>query len=144
MRIFNIRPFSIALVTAALAACATAPQASLYTRLGGKPAIDIVVSDMVDRSAKDPRTKRTFADVKLDRLKASIADQLCQATGGPCVYKGDSMKLSHKGLGITTDEFNGLVANLIAAMDAAGVGTTEKNEVLAALGPMSKDIVEKP
>ncbi len=144
MGILSTRPFAIALVIAALAACATAPQASLYTRLGGKPAIDAVVSDMVNRSAKDPRTKRTFADVKLARLKASIADQLCQATGGPCVYKGDSMKLSHKGLGITTDEFNGLVANLIAAMDAAGVGATEKNEVLAALGPMSKDIVEKP
>jgi hemoglobin len=144
MGILRTRPFAIALVIAALAACATAPQASLYTRLGGKPAIDAVVSDMVNRSAKDPRTKRTFADVKLARLKASIADQLCQATGGPCVYKGDSMKLSHKGLGITTDEFNGLVANLIAAMDAAGVGATEKNEVLAALGPMSKDIVEKP
>ncbi len=129
---------------AALAGCTTAPPPSLYTRLGGKPAIDLVVNDFVDRNASHPRTKRTFEGVKLPPLKVLIADQICEAAGGPCVYKGDSMKLSHKGLGITTDEFNGLVDNLVGAMTQAGVGAREQQEVLSVLGPMAKDIVEKP
>lgn len=128
---------------AAIAGCATPPP-SLYTRLGGKPAIDAVVSEMIDRTAADPVTKRTFEGVKLPPLKASIAELVCQAAGGPCIYKGDSMKLSHKGLGITTAEFNGLVGHLVAVMNKYNVPAAEQKEVLGALGPMASDIIEKP
>jgi hemoglobin len=141
-------PFSRLLLglatAAALAGCATPPPPSLYTRLGGKPAIDAVVSEMIDRTAADPVTKRTFEGVKLPPLKASIADLVCQAAGGPCIYKGDSMKLSHKGLGISTAEFNGLVGHLVAVLNKYQVPAAEQKELLGALGPMAPDIIEKP
>ena len=129
---------------AMLTACATAPEPSLYTRLGGKPAIDAVVSEMIDRTAADPATRRSFDGVKLPPLKASIADQVCQAAGGPCVYKGDTMKLVHKGLGISTAEFNGLVGHLVAVLNKYQVPAREQKELLGALAPMAPDIIEKP
>lgn len=134
----------LSVLAAALTGCATPPPPSLYTRLGGKPAIDAVVSEMIDRTAADPVTKRTFEGVKLAPLKASIADQVCQATGGPCVYKGDSMKLSHKGLGISTAEFKGLVGHLVAVLNKYQVPEAEQKELLGALAPMAPDIIENP
>jgi hemoglobin len=135
---------AMALAAALLTGCATAPEPSLYTRLGGKPAIDAVVSEMIDRTAADPGTKRSFEGVKLAPVKASIADQVCQATGGPCVYKGDSMKLVHKGMGVSTAEFNGLVGHLVAVLNKYKVPAREQKELLDALGPMAPDIIEKP
>ena len=68
----------------------------------------------------------------------------CEAAGGPCKYKGKSMKDAHKGMGIATADFNALVGDLVAALDKAGVKTADKNALLGVLGPMKSDIVEKP
>jgi len=144
---FSPRHARLAIGAAALAllsACASAPEPSLYTRLGGKPAIDAVVSEMIDRTVADPVTRRSFEGVKLPPLKAHIADQVCQAAGGPCVYQGDSMKLVHKGLGISTAEFNGLVGHLVAVLNKYQVPAREQKELLNALAPMAPDIIEKP
>jgi len=80
------------LVTAALAAtlsfagCAMAPMKdqSLYTRLGGKDAITAVVDDFVGNVANDARINRRFAKTDIPHLKASLVDQICAGTGGPC------------------------------------------------------------
>ena len=47
-------------------------------------------------------------------------------TGGPCKYKGKSMKDAHKGMGISSADFGALVGDLVAALDKAGVKTADK------------------
>ncbi|HEX3203417.1 MAG TPA: hypothetical protein VHQ67_01615 [Nitrospiraceae bacterium] len=47
-------------------------------------------------------------------------------------------------MGITTGDFNALVQDLVAALDAFKVPENEKTELLGILGPMKKDIVEVP
>ena len=73
-----------------------------------------------------------------------LVDQICQASGGPCTYKGRDMKSTHRGMGITTKHFNDMVGDLVAALDTFRVGEREKKELLAALAPMKRDIVEEP
>jgi len=53
------------------------------------------------------------------------------------------MKSAHKGMDITNADFDALVGDLVASLDKFKVGDREKQELLAALGPMRKDIVEK-
>ena len=53
------------------------------------------------------------------------------------------MKTAHAGMGITDADFNALVEDLVGALDKFKVGEKEKNELLGALGPMKKDVVEK-
>jgi hemoglobin len=48
------------------------------------------------------------------------------------------------GMGITGADFNALVEDLVGALDKFKVGQMEKDQLLGALGPMKKDIVEKP
>ncbi len=118
--------------------------ASLYDRLGGKPAITAVVDDFVGRVAKDSRINGKFANADIPRLKSLLVDQICQASGGPCTYSGRDMKTAHAGMGISGDEFDALVSDLVATLNTFKVGDREKTELLGALGPMKGQIVERP
>lgn len=116
----------------------------LYERLGGKPAITAVVEDFVGRVAADHRINGKFATTDIPRLKTLLIEQICQASGGPCTYTGRSMKTTHAGMGVSNADFDALVGNLVATLNTFHVPEREKNELLGALGPMKKDIVEKP
>lgn len=126
-----------------LAACATPPTASptLYDRLGGERVVRQVATETIDRAATDPRTARSFKDVKLARVKDKLYEQFCEISGGPCKYSGDPMVEVHKGLKNTEGEFHWLVQFLRDALDHAGAGEREKNELLRLLAPLKRDIV---
>ena len=71
-----------------------------------------------------------------------LVDQICGATGGPCAYTGRNMKEAHAGMAVTEGEFNALVEDLTATLNAFNVGKPEQDELLTALGSMKADIVE--
>lgn len=120
----------------------------LYERLGGKKAIEAVVEDFVARVASDERINGFFKDAasdpkRLARLKMNLVNQICQASGGPCKYKGKDMKTAHRGMGVTEAAFGALVEDLVATLDKFKVPEAEKRELLGLLAPMKGDIVEK-
>jgi hemoglobin len=121
---------------------------SLYDRLGGKKAITAVVDEFVGRVAADKRINGFFADTAADSkrlaaFKNKLVDQICEASGGPCKYKGKDMKSAHMGMGISGGDFNALVEDLVGALDKFNVPQREKDQLLGALAPMKTDIVEK-
>ena len=118
-------------------------QTSLYDRLGGKPAIQAVVDDFIGNVAADPRINQQFASASIPRLKTMLVDQICEASGDPCKYTGQSMKVVHAGMKITDAEFNALVEDLVKSLDKFKVGAQEKSQLLAALGGMKGDIVNQ-
>ena len=142
--------FLTLIVVAVMGACTTMEpkkEASLYDRLGGKKAIKTVVNDFVDRVRSDERIKNPnvahlMETISINQLKAHLVDQICMGSGGPCKYAGRSMKETHEGLGITGDEFNHVVDDLVKTLNKYKVPEKEKQELLALLGPMQPDIVE--
>jgi hemoglobin len=126
------------------AAQAKAP--SLYKNLGGKAAITAVVDEFVARVAADARINAFFAATAADpkRLagfKAKLVAQICEASGGPCKYKGKNMKQAHAGMGVQDAHFNALVEDLVGALDKFKVAEADKAALLGVLGPMKSDIV---
>ena len=121
---------------------AEAKEKSLYDRLGGKKAITAVVDEFVANVGADKSINGFFAHTDLTHLKKMLVDQICQATGGPCKYKGKDMKTAHKGMGVGEGDFNALVGDLVKALDKFKVPEKEKGELLGALGGMKGDIVE--
>ena len=115
--------------------------ASLYDRLGGKPAITAVVDDFVGNVAADSRINGFFARTNIPRLKAQLVEQICAGSGGPCTYSGRDMRSAHAGMGVTDAHFNALVEDLVKSLDKLKVPEREKNELLGLLGPMKSDIV---
>ncbi|MDH1559797.1 group 1 truncated hemoglobin [Pseudomonas chengduensis] len=128
-----------------LAACAQqAPRDDgLYRALGEEPGIVRIVEGMLLGSARDPRIARHFLDIDIERLREKLIEQLCFESGGPCVYTGDSMEESHKGLRLTPSDFNALVEHLQDAMDAEGVPTPAQNRLLARLAPMRGQVIDR-
>jgi len=121
---------------------------SLYERLGGKDAIAKVVDAALKNISDDKRINKFFTKTvkdpkKLEALRTNLIDQICQATGGPCEYKGKDMKTAHKGMKVKEADFTAFVEDVQKAMETSGVGKTEQDEMLGALGPMKADIVEE-
>jgi hemoglobin len=132
-----------------LGACASMPSnassaPSLYKRLGGREGISLVVSDFTTIMVADPRVNERFKGLKppeVEKFKSNLADQICDATGGPCSYLGKDMKTAHAGMKITEAEWTATVENLTKALDKNNVPAGAKQELLGALGPMKGDIV---
>lgn len=137
----------VAIVTLSLTACAASapnPEASLYDRLGGKPAIEAVVNDFIDLVGQDTRIRALPKPERVPALKASLTDLVCQAAGGPCEYRGRDMKTAHAGMEIDGAQFDAVVDDLVRTLKKYEVPAREQNEILALLGPMRSDIVERP
>jgi len=119
---------------------------SLYKRLGGYDAIAAVTDDFIGRMATDKALSRFFvghSKESLGRIRQLVVDQLCAATGGPCIYIGRDMKSSHQGMGITEGDWNAAVVHLVATLDKFKVPERERKEVLGAVSGLKNDIVDQ-
>jgi hemoglobin len=135
-------------VNASMSAATVAGQEkkSLYARLGGYDAVAAVVDDFIGRLVSDKRFAKFFvghSEDSLHKIRQHIVDQFCAAAGGPCLYTGRDMKTSHKGLGITGDDWDAAANHLVATLDKFKVPKAEKDELLAFVTTLRKDIVEK-
>lgn len=117
---------------------------SLYKRFGGYDAIAAVSDDFIGRLAADKQLSRFLVGMSADsqkRLRQLVVDQLCQATGGPCIYIGRPMKTVHAGLKITESDWDLTVKHLISSLDKFKVPEREKKEFLALASTLKPDIV---
>ena len=118
---------------------------SLYERLGGYNAIAAVVDDFIGRLVTDSQLSRFFVGHGKDSkqgMRQLIVDQLCEAFGGPCIYKGRDMRTTHDGLGLSNSDWEKSVEHLVATLDKFKVPKKEKDEVLAAASGLKSQIVQ--
>lgn len=128
-----------------LTGCASPPEgdASLYQALGQQPGLTRIVEGMLLNVARDPRIVAHFDNVDIERLRDKLVEQFCIETGGPCTYTGDDLAEVHKGLNITPSDFNALVEDLIAAMDAEAVPVPTQNRLLARLARQRGQVIAR-
>lgn len=116
---------------------------TLYHDLGEKDGVERIAQYATANFLADPRIKANFDNTNMDRFEKLLSQQFCLVAGGPCDYKGRSMKDAHKALGLKNSDFNALVEDLQAAMDKADVSFAIQNRFLARLAPMQHDVVTK-
>jgi hemoglobin len=116
---------------------------TLFNDLGGQPGIEKIASNALDLYFTDPRLSHDFDNINRAFLQPRFTAYLCKVAGGPCVYKGHSMKAAHKGLAIDEARFNAVVEDMQIGMDRAGVPFRLQNRFLARLAPMEHDIVTR-
>ena len=120
---------------------------SLYTKLGGYNGIAKVIDDSAAIIFADPEIGKYFIGLgthsKL-RVRQLLVDQFCQAAGGPCVYTGRTMKLSHSGMngGLSNTEFNAFANAVSQALTQNSVNPPAKADVLAFVESLRGTIVE--
>jgi hemoglobin len=143
---FALAALALSALILPLSASAQTPPASpsLYQRLGGYDALAAVTDDFIGRLVADPKLSKFFtgvSDNSKGRIRQLVVDQLCAATGGPCIYIGRDMKTSHKGLGITEADWQSAVADLMMTLTKFKVGAAEQRDLGAALVTIKADIV---
>lgn len=118
---------------------------SLYERLGGYDALVAVADNLLPRLAGDGQLGRFWANRGEDgiqREKQLLVDFLASNAGGPMYYTGRDMLLSHKGMKISTSDWDAFISHLNATLDAFEVPEQERGEVLAFIDSTRADILE--
>ena len=132
---------AMALPTFAHAEMASGP--TLYEQLGGKPAIIMIVHDMLANVVADNRINHYFAKTNIPHLQMELVSQICELTDGPCKYTGLNMQQAHRGMNLKTADFNALVEDLQKSMNSNNVPLGLQNQLLNILAPMEPDVVHK-
>lgn len=120
---------------------------SLYDRLGGTYAIATVVDDLIERLLvndilnANPAIKEARDRVPKAGLKFRLTAMVCQATGGPEIYKGRSMHDAHKHLNITEKEWEAMASDFKISLDKFKVPEKEQKELFNIVESTKKDIV---
>jgi hemoglobin len=114
--------------------------ATLYDKIGGYGALEVIVEDFYCRVLDDDHLSGFFAGSNMNRLKGKQVEFFAAALGGPEPYTGAPVKQVHKGRGITIHHFNLLAGHLEDSLCAAGVPPETIAEILAAIAPLAADI----
>lgn len=134
-------------VCGSLSVTAQNKEKSLYERLGGVYAIATVVDDFIERLLvndvlnSNPKIREARDRVPKAGLKFQVTALVCQATGGPQVYTGRSMKESHQHLRITEREWRALGDEFKKSLDKFKVPPQEQKELFVIVESTKKDIV---
>lgn len=133
------------LTLALLVGCAQQPAKDdrLYQDLGQRAGIQRIVEGMLLNAAKDERIVERFRRVNIVLLRDRLVDKFCVVADGPCTYTGDSLAESHKGQNLSPSDFNALVENLIASMDAEKIPVPVQNRFIARLAALREEVIGK-
>ncbi|MGH7133703.1 MAG: group I truncated hemoglobin [Phycisphaerales bacterium] len=138
----------------------TAPQKTLYERLGGQAGVEALVDDMTARVIADPRVNFDRRNVSkgwlggsvkpweaspgnIERFKLHMVEFISVAAGGPAEYTGKDIRTVHKGMNITNSEFDAMVGDIKTSMERLKIGRREMRDLLAVIETTRKQVVEK-
>jgi len=113
---------------------------TIYDRIGGHEAIEVVVEDFYVRVLADGQLSGFFTGTNMNRLKGKQAEFFAAALGGPEPYTGAPMKQVHQGRGITMHHFDLVAGHLADALAAASVPSETVTGILGAIAPLAPEI----
>ncbi|MEO8657362.1 MAG: group 1 truncated hemoglobin [Bryobacteraceae bacterium] len=134
--------FVLFLLLASLALPQDKPVKTLYERIGRYDVIASIADDYLKGIRSDPQFAR-FAGRSADslvRARQLLKDQLCALTGGPCVYVGRDMATAHGGLAINDAEWAANMKYMTAALDKNRIAGSDKEDFLAVVESLRKQI----
>ena len=127
---------TIVLMTMGLLAAAVYAQESeksLYERLGAWDGIDQIVRDTIANHQNNPSISHYFEDVDTEKLAGHVTAFFAAGTGGPSKYEGRDMTSTHASMGLSNDDFDSAVADVMKAVKKNGVDEASAAEVAAIL-----------
>lgn len=114
---------------------------TLYERMGGEERMSMIVAQFVANMNTDEKLSHRFAGADMDKVRAGMTEQFCQATGGPCEYQGREMAEAHTGMDISDKEFKSARDSMRRALVVFSVPDREREEFLAVFSGMKGEIV---
>jgi hemoglobin len=116
---------------------------SLYEKVGGHDALEVVVEDFYCRVLDDDLLAGFYSGSNMRCVKARQVEFLSSILGGPAPYTGSSMRQVHEGRGITMHHFAMVAAHLADSLCAAGLHTDTITDILHAIAPLAGEIASE-
>jgi|TARA_R110000737_G_scaffold327084_3_gene341126 hemoglobin len=121
---------------------------SLFERLGGVEGITLIVDDVIEAHMINPVIKDIFTPLKahperLEKIRQHTIEFFSAGSGGPVVYKGRKMTLTHEGMDISAEEYMCVMDDIMNVLEEHGIDETSKKDVLAILWSLKEMIMGK-
>ena len=118
---------------------------SLFERLGGDAAVDLVVDNFYKKVLTDDSVNYMFAKTDMKRQANHQKKFITAALGGPNNYSGKNMRKAHqhvnRGCFPTEAHFNSIAGHLVNTLKEVGVGQDDINEVVKIVGGTKNDVI---
>jgi len=118
---------------------------TLYTRLGAYDGIAGFVDNLLPRLQADDQLGRFWQNRGNDgiaREKQLLTDYLCVNAGGPMIYTGRDMKLTHVGMGITQSDWDIFIGHAVATMEALQIPKQECDDIANFVLSLKEDVID--
>jgi hemoglobin len=102
----------------------------LYERLGGRPALEAVVTDIIELHFTEPLTKPLTQGVDKHKLIRLVTEFLCKNSGGSEAYTGRDMVAAHAHLNMTAVHFMAAGDQILRTLKKFNVPEPEIQEVM--------------
>lgn len=121
---------------------ASTPLPTLYERLGRREGITRITADLMQNHLANPLVNARYLNSEdLARVERRAVEFFCAGTGGPEVYTGKDMLATHKGMNINEQEFMSVIDDAMDALQKNGIDDDTRNEVLAVLWSMRREVM---
>jgi len=116
----------------------------LFARIGGDPAVDVVVDSFYSRVLSDPRVAGFFENTDTRHLKKMQKQFLAKAFGGPEPYTGQDLRTAHARIvadGLNDTHFRIVAAHLKDVLVNFQVDPSLIDEIMKIVGSTHDDVL---
>jgi hemoglobin len=117
-----------------------------HERLGGKPRIEKFVDQVVENHMLNPVIQARFLPYrddakKLAAIKEHVCAFLCAGTGGPEKYSGRDMRMAHRGMNISEQEYMAVLDDILNAAIKQDYDDQTRKDLLAIAYSLKGDVM---
>jgi truncated hemoglobin YjbI len=121
-----------------------ATETSLFSRLGGSPAVSAAAELFYRKVLNDPLLSSYFDDVDMERQVAKQTAFLTMALGGPNQYTGRDLRTAHAGLtGISDEHVDRVIGHLAQTLRELGARDEDIRAAGAVAGSVRDDVLNR-
>jgi hemoglobin len=124
----------------------TAPNGTLYDRLGGEAAVEAAVVSFYEKIMADELLSPFFEHLDMDAQIKKQISFMTMAFGGPSRYTGKDLRTAHAKLvagGLHDKHFDAVAEHLRLTLDELGIDATTTSEVLDIVGGTRRDVLNR-
>ena len=114
---------------------------TIYRDIGGREAVEAVVSDFYDDVLADEQLAPYFDGMDMDELRAHQVQFISAVAGGPAEYAGADMREAHDHLDLDAEDFAAVGGHLRSALETNGIAEENVDAIMAEVVALEEPIL---
>ena len=116
---------------------------TLFSRIGGMPAVDAAVDIFYGKVMQDQRINHFFRHIDMGTQSGKLKAFLAFAFGAPIPYTGKGLRESHKHMQLEEIHFNAVAEHLAGTLQELQVPAMLIDEVMTIAGSVKNEVLNQ-